>query len=350
MDPPQLATTATTAPPLSRVDTTPHVGKRKLLEAFLRTNVVKSFISALCKSFGVSVSDANLDDAQRNALIVTKVLQHERELAVDVLFLLEKLGKTKSQDGLLWSESLPQLVGASQRISKRLVSSDVKVPSDSQSRKEALSELRIQSTLLHHELDQLQTRCSAFDKQCSFEREGKLCPYGRECWFKHEHVAERHETTAPILSKKEVNNNVRPIPNKLRGVTLQVMVPDLERAITFYTTVFCAMLKQRAPLQNPTQAELHVGNTRMLLYARDPRSSTQQQEQPQAHKDVGASITSLRFYVHDLDVSVQKAKECGCDVLLEPREDELTPADRCAIIRDVHGIVWQLAMRTQKGK
>lgn len=272
------------------------------------------------------------------------MLQHERGLAVDVLLLLEKLG-TISQERLLWPESLPQLVMASQRVAKQLASSDLKMPTDS--RKAAIGELRIQSTLLHRELDQLQTRCAVFDKQCSFEREGKLCPYGRECWFNHELVEERRETTAPTLSKKESNNSVRPIPNKLRGVTLQVVVPDLERAIAFYTTVFRAALKQRAPLQNSTQAELRVGETRMLLYAMDSHALSRHLKQPQLQVDV---IASLRFYVHDLDISVQKAKEYDCEVLVEPQEDAYTPADRSAIIRDVHSITWQLAMRTQKGE
>lgn len=132
-----------------------------------------------------------------------------------------------------------------------------------------------------------------------------------------------------------------PLPDPGHALTPHLILCDAARAIDWYVAVFGAVEEFRLtePSGKVGHAELKLGGGGLMLADEYPEHGAL------GPRTVGATPVRLHLYVADVDAVVRRAVDAGA-TLLRPVQDEFY-GDRCGMLQDPFGHLWQLASRRE---
>lgn len=132
-----------------------------------------------------------------------------------------------------------------------------------------------------------------------------------------------------------------PLPDPGHALTPHLILRDAARAIDWYVAVFGAVEEFRLtePSGKVGHAELKLGGGGLMLADEYPEHGAL------GPRTVGGTPVRLHLYVADVDAVVRRAVDAGA-TLLRPVQDEFY-GDRCGMLQDPFGHLWQLASRRE---
>lgn len=133
------------------------------------------------------------------------------------------------------------------------------------------------------------------------------------------------------------------VPQGFRRVTAQLVVADIDAAVTFYAAAFGAVEQDRAVMPGataPVYARLRIGDTTVTLVAENLALGL---VTPRA---VGGSGVTLHQYLDTLEETFEAAIAAGARIV-EPLFDTYW-GDRMGVIVDPFGHRWSLARRVER--
>src|SRR5215472_14900274 len=121
---------------------------------------------------------------------------------------------------------------------------------------------------------------------------------------------------------------VKPIPEGYHTLTTYLALDNAAEAIDFYKRAFGAKERSRmdAPGGKIGHAELQIGDSLVMLSDVFPQSKAR------PPREIGAPTAGLFMYTEDVDAAVQKAKDAGATIEMEP--EDMFWGDRFATVVD----------------
>jgi len=145
---------------------------------------------------------------------------------------------------------------------------------------------------------------------------------------------------APPTRVEYMTNTVNPIPDGYHSITCFLAVPDGNKAIDFYTTVFGAQVLSRHDLPDgqPAHAELKFGDSTLQLGMPIPDNGVRAPSGDWVH-------TSVVHYCADVDAVVARARAHGARQAEEPQN--FVTGDRFGVVIDPFGHRWAVMTRVE---
>ncbi|UGT41181.1 VOC family protein [Nocardia yamanashiensis] len=137
-----------------------------------------------------------------------------------------------------------------------------------------------------------------------------------------------------------MSETVHPIPENYHSITCFLAVPDGNRAIDFYSTVFGAQVVSRNDLPDgqPAHAELLIGDSTIQIGMPMPDEGVRAPEEGWVH-------TSIVHYCPDVDAVAKLARENGARYVDEPQT--FVTGDRYGRVMDPFGHRWVVMTRVE---
>ncbi|MRH89920.1 VOC family protein [Nocardia sp. SYP-A9097] len=137
-----------------------------------------------------------------------------------------------------------------------------------------------------------------------------------------------------------MSNAVNPIPENYHSITCFLVVPDGNKAIDFYSTVFGAKVLSRNDLPDgqPAHAELLIGDSTIQIGMPIPDNGLVAPN--------GETLnTSIVHYNPDVDGVIARARELGARIADDPAT--FVTGDRYAVLYDPFGYRWVCMTRVE---
>lgn len=131
------------------------------------------------------------------------------------------------------------------------------------------------------------------------------------------------------------------IPPGHEGIIPHLVVDGAGEAIDFYREAFGAeeVARHYAPDgERLMHGEIRVGGAIVYLVDDFPEYSGGTERNPKA---TGTSSVTIHRFVEDVDAAVERAREAGAEVTMEP--EDMFWGDRYGVVTDPFGHVWSFA-------
>jgi uncharacterized glyoxalase superfamily protein PhnB len=137
-----------------------------------------------------------------------------------------------------------------------------------------------------------------------------------------------------------MNETVNPIADGYHSITCFLAVPDGNRAIDFYSTVFGAEVISRndMPDGQPAHAELKIGDSTLQLGMPIPDNNVLAPNGEWVH-------TSIVHYCPDVDAVIERAVENGARSAEQPQT--FVTGDRFGVVIDPFGHRWAVLTKVE---
>lgn len=135
---------------------------------------------------------------------------------------------------------------------------------------------------------------------------------------------------------------VNPIPSGYATVSASLVVPDVDKALEFYSRAFGVQTGgcMRSPDGKSTlHGEIRWGDSTIMLGPENPDWGTK------SPLTLGGSPVSMHVYVTDADSAFLRAVQAGCEIVY-PMEDTFW-GDRYGKVKDPFGHMWGLGNRRE---
>ncbi len=138
-----------------------------------------------------------------------------------------------------------------------------------------------------------------------------------------------------------MSEKVNPIPENYHSITCFLAVPDGNKAIDFYSTVFGAKVLSRNDLPDgqPAHAELLIGDSTLQIGMEMPENGLLAPNGEWLN-------TSIVHYNPDVDAVIERARGFGARIADEPAT--FVTGDRYAVLYDPFGYRWVCMTRVEE--
>jgi uncharacterized glyoxalase superfamily protein PhnB len=134
---------------------------------------------------------------------------------------------------------------------------------------------------------------------------------------------------------------VRPIPEGYHAITPDLIVKDVSKAISFYTTAFGAreLLRFDGPDGKVMHAEVQIGDSRLMICGECKEKGCR------SPASLSGNTGQYYLYVNNADATFEQAAKAGGKVL-QP-VTEMFWGDRVGELLDPSGHRWMIATHTR---